>query len=68
MTIIILQEMDFKTMKQAELEINPPKEKCKNNCKCTTLTKQSVYNQIRLLVNTTSNDLLLGEAVRKLFY
>jgi hypothetical protein len=30
-------------------------------------TKQQIYNQIRLLVNTQSNDMLLGEAVRKLF-
>lgn len=48
----------YKTLKQAEIEINPPK---------TELTKQSVYNQIRLLVNTTPNDLELGEKVRQLF-
>lgn len=34
----------------------------------TYYTKQSVYNKIRLLVNITSNDMILGEAVRKLFY
>jgi hypothetical protein len=33
----------------------------------TIQTKQSIYNQIRFLVNTQSNDMLLGKAVRKLF-
>jgi hypothetical protein len=33
----------------------------------TDYTKQSVYNRIRLLVNTVPNDMILGEAVRKLF-
>lgn len=58
---------NYKTLKQAELEINPPKEKCKDNCKCTPLKKASLLSQVRELVNTTSNDMLLGEAVRKLF-
>lgn len=58
---------NFKTIKQAELEINPPKEKCKENCKCTTLTKQSIYNQIRLLVNTEKDDLVLLSKIKKLF-
>jgi hypothetical protein len=42
--------------------IESPKEELK-----TEIGKQAVYNKIRLLVNTVPNDMLLGEAVRKLF-
>jgi len=45
----------YKTAQEAELEIN------------SLPTKQSVYNQIRLLVNTTKDNQELGEKIRKLF-
>lgn len=75
----------YKTMKQAELEINPPKEcKSKKCCKKVDVSLVDLsfrqptgierineigklLKQVRELVNTTSNDMLLGEAVRKLF-
>lgn len=99
---------NFKTMKQAELEINPPKKLkgcnnkqcfCTGECKkevtddflsqklqlvleqfseakdfklpvsglITPLKKSSLVSQVRELVKSNTNDMLLGEAVRKLF-
>jgi hypothetical protein len=38
-----------------------------NNSESSNYNKQQIYNKLRLLVNTQTNDMLLGESVRKLF-
>jgi hypothetical protein len=61
---------NYKTIHENDLMVNSPKKELKTEnkyLKQRNILVERLY-KIQELVNTQSNDMLLGEAVRKLFF